>query len=93
MATIYSSNGPFGVNEFYEVFADEGGEEVRFVGQTLFADEMIDADMASDYDKVDALRWHEIVLDDWDDDDWDDDQHAYHMGVLAKLREGTDALR
>jgi len=93
MNTVYSVNGPFGMNELYEVFADEGGEEVRFVSETQHPDAVIAADKAGDYDKVDALRWREIVKE--VKDVKDDEDHEYHnfSVVLAKFRDGAASLK
>ena len=70
MNTVYSFSGPFGSS--FEVFADDGGVEVRFVGETLDPVAMIEADKAGDSKQIKALRFREIVADDWADERVDD---------------------
>ena len=86
MNTIYNISGPFGVNAVYEVYADEGGEEDRFVSETLDPDAVIAADKAGDYDKVDALRWREIVKEVKDVKEAEDHAYRNFSVVLPKLR-------
>jgi len=70
MNTVYSFSGPFG--SAFEVYADDGVNDIRFVGETRYPDGMIEADKTNDFDLVEALRFREIVADDWADERVDD---------------------
>ena len=97
MNTIYSFSGPFGSS--FEVFADDGGDDIRFVGETIDPVAMIEACEAGDYNRVDALRWREIVEIVADVvshprfEAGNAELGNYRMSVLAKFRAGAATLR
>jgi len=85
MNTIYNVYGPFGVNGTFEVYAEDEDGATRFVGLTDKVDEIIEADMAGDYNRVDALCLTEAGMSGVPIDAWD----AGHLGYaqsLARLR-------
>ena len=97
MNTVYSSNGPFG--SAFEVYADDGGDDIRLVGETRYPDAMIEADKANDFDLVEALRFREIIADVADGvshprfEAGNAELGTYRLGVMAKFRAGAAALR